>query len=177
LIKIIDNFLSPQAYNDLIIQIACGPFMDEVNESDAVTYPLICKYVPESVTEEISNYIDGEFIEFLRASPKGVHCPHPTHNDASMGRVSVMIYTSTIGGTAIMRHKETGIMCAPDSQDFVDAIKFDCGNIESWEIMELAEAKPNRAAIFDARLMHAAIPFGGEGEGVKARTVYTRFIR
>lgn len=177
MIKIIDNFLSQQAYNDLLVQIACGPFNDEVNQSDGVTYPLICKHVPASVTEGVSDYVDGEFIEFLRASPAGVHCPHPVHHDGSMGRLSIMLYTSTIGGTAIMRHKKTGIMSAPDDAGFVDAVRRDCSNIDSWEIMELAEAKPNRAAIFDARLMHAAIPFGGEGEGVKARTVYTRFVR
>ena len=89
----------------------------------------------------------------------------------------MMLYTSKIGGTAIMRHKETGVMAAPQDQDLVDKLKLDSPDVDKWQIMEIAEAQPNRLAMFDASLMHAALPFGGSGEGVKSRTVYTRFVR
>lgn len=177
MIKIIDNFLTPKTYNDLIAQIACGPFKDEVSEVDGVTYPLICRSVPSSVTGEVSEHISGEFLEFLRSSPKGVVCPNPVHHDGSMGRLSMMLYTSDIGGTAIMRHKATGIMSAPENKECIKIIASHSSKLDEWEVMELAEAKPNRVAIFDARLMHAAMPFGGYGDGSKARTVYTRFIK
>lgn len=176
MIKIIDNALSDRAYNDLIAQIACGPFKDEVNESDGVTYPLICRSIPSKVTGEISQFIDGEFLEFMRASPEGVACPHPVHHDSVMGRVSMMLYTSYIGGTGIVSHKGTGVMMAPNDPEVVSRVVADCDNVDAWEVVEIAEAKPNRLAIFDARLMHAALPFGGSGSGVKRRTVYTRFV-
>ena len=177
MINVIDSALSSRAYNDLLVQIACGPFADEINPIDGVTYPLICRNIPELVTTELDSVIAGDYVEFMRASPEGVHCPHPVHHDGSMGRFSLMLYTSNIGGTAIMRHKETGIMSAPADNDLVSRIADDAANIDAWEVMEIAEAKPNRVAIFDARLMHAALPFGGFGDGVTARTVYTRFIR
>ena len=176
MIKIIDNALSDRTYNDLIAQIACGPFIDEVNPIDGVTYPLICRSIPGSVSREVSDMAGGEFVEFMRSSPSGVLCPNPVHHDGSMGRISIMLYTSNIGGTAIMRHKETGVMSAPNRPDILNEIATDSANIEAWEIMEIAEAKPNRMAVFDARLMHAAMPFGGSGDGVTARTVYTRFV-
>ena len=177
MIKIIDNALTERTYNDLIAQIACGPFDDEINPLDGVVYPLICRNIPKSVTDEVSEIVGGEFLEFLRSSPKGVACPHPVHNDAVMGGISVMLYTSTIGGTAILSHRQTGLMIQPIDAEIADRVFSDTANIDAWEIMEFAEAKPNRMAIFDARLMHAALPFGGAGDGVNARTVYTRFVK
>ena len=176
MIEIIDGALTKKAYNSLLAQIACGPFCDETNDIDGVVYPLICKAVPEVVSCEVDQILPIDYsVEFLRSSPEGVHCPNPVHHDFSMGRWSVMLYTSSIGGTAIMRHKETGICSAPDSPDFVNIIANDSANTDAWEVLYMAEAKPNRMVIFDARLMHAAMPFGGFGKGVSARTVYTRF--
>ena len=177
MIKIIDNALSSCAYNDLIAQIACGPFMDEVNPVDGVVYPLICLSIPKTVSNEIDDLVGGSnYVEFLRASPKGVHCPHPVHNDASMGRVSVMLYTSDIGGTAIVAHKRTGCAIQPQSETIIQALQLDASDYDQWEVLEVAEARPNRIAIFDARLMHSATPVGGFGKGSTARTVYTRFV-
>ena len=177
MIKVIDNALSDKAYSDLLAQIACGPFVDEVNDIDGVTYPNICRRIPLSVSDEIDAIIGGSFsVEFLRRSPLGVHCPHPVHHDAVMGRISVMLYTAEIGGTAIMRHQRTGICSAPDEEEFVRIIADDADNEDAWEIIEIAHAKPNRMAVFDSRMMHSAQPFGGFGDGVNARTVYTRFV-
>lgn len=178
MIKIIDNALSPSAYNDLMAQIACGPFLDEINPVDGVVYPLICQSIPKTVSDEVSDIVGGsEYVEFLRSSPKGVHCPHPVHNDASMGRISVMLYTSDIGGTAIVAHKRTGCAIQPKSETIIKTLQFDASDCDQWEVLEVAEAKPNRIAIFDARLMHIATPVGGFGNGVTARTVYTRFVK
>ena len=177
MIKVIDNFFSERTYNDLIMQIACGPFIDEVNEVDGVVYPFICRHIPKSITEECSAMFEGQFVEFIRRSPSGVHCPNPVHHDASMGALSIMVYTSHLGATAVMRHKKTGVMSACDSSTITRLIARDSANVDEWEVMETAIAAPNRAAIFDARLMHAALPFGGIGHGEGARTVYTRFVR
>jgi len=177
MIKVIDNALSERTYNDLIAQIACGVFCDEQNPADNIIYPKICRAIPKSVADEISEIVSGEYVEFLRASPKGVHCPNPVHHDGSMGRISIMLYTSNIGGTAIMRHLDTGVMAGSNHEQITNRLRRDSSDISKWQVMELAEAKPNRMAIFDAQLMHAALPFGGSGEGVKARTVYTRFVK
>lgn len=177
MIKIIDNFFTERTYNDLLMQIACGPWGDEVNQVDGITYPHICKSIPATVSDECSDFASGAHLEFIRRSPEGVHCPNPIHHDASMGALSIMVYTSSIGGTAIMRHKKTGIMSAPESTTLTRLLANSSSEIDDWEIMEVAEARPNRAAIFDARLMYAALPFGGFGAGEQARTVYTRFVR
>lgn len=176
MIRVIDNFLTERSYNDLLVQVACGPFDDEANPVDGVVYPLICKFIPSSVSDEVDDIFGAGGVEFLRASPEGVYCPHPVHHDGSMGRLSLMIYTSSVGGTAVMAHKRTGCMVAPQDEALADVIASDCSDIDAWEIIEIAEAKPNRAAIFDSRLMHAAQPFGGFGSGATARAVYTRFI-
>ncbi len=176
MIKIIDNFLTEKTYRDLLMQIACGPFEDAPNESDGDIYPFICKHVPGSVTKEVSSLFSGDYVEFIRSSPKGVHCPHPYHHDGLMGKLTLLLYTSSVGGTAISAHKEKGIMYAPECQEAIDIINRDKSDPEKWVNVCVAEAAPNRAAVFDSKLVHSALPFGGHGTGVSARTVYTRFI-
>lgn len=176
MIKIIDNVLSERAYKDLLAQIACGPFVDRINEADGDVYPHICESIPDSVTAEVDELLPGDYVQFLRASPKGVHCPHPVHHDGLMGKLTALIYTNDVGGTAIMAHKEKGVMFAPECQQMTSLIDEHKSDMDRWVPVCIAEAKPNRMAFFDSRLLHSAMPFGGHGEGVKARTVYTRFV-
>lgn len=176
MIKVIDNFLSERVYNDLLLQIACGPFEDTENDSDGDIYPNICRHVPSTVTDEINSLFTGQYVEFIRASPLGVHCPHPVHHDGLMGKLTMILYTGSIGGTGIMAHKKLGIMYAPESDAATKIIHNDRAEVDKWHIVDRVDARPNRVAIFDSKLMHSALPFGGAGEGAKARTVYTRFI-
>ena len=179
----IDNALTSFEYRQLLMQIACGKFQDETNDVDGVVYPLICRSIPESVTNSIDsichNFLGRDaknVTEFLRASPAGVHCPNPVHHDGSMGEYSLMLYTSSQGGTAFVAHTELGVSVSCTNQLINDAIAKDSREISKWKTIEYAQAVPNRVVIFPANLMHAAAPIGGFGEGVMARTVYTRFF-
>lgn len=179
----IDNALTSFEYRQLIMQIACGKFKDEMNDIDGIVYPLICRDIPESVTKAIDN-ICHKFLgrdahnvtEFMRASPAGVHCPNPVHHDGSMGEYSLMLYTSTEGGTAFVAHDELGVSVSCTNPMINDVIANDSKDINKWKTIDYAQAMPNRAVIFPANLMHAAAPIGGFGEGITARTVYTRFF-
>lgn len=179
----IDNALTDFEYRQLLMQIACGKFKDEVNDVDGIVYPLICRDIPESVKLAVDNICHNflnrpaiNVTEFLRSSPEGVECPNPVHHDGSMGQYSLMLYTSNRGGTAFVAHNELGVSVACKNSIVNDIIALDSKNIEKWKTLDYAQAIPNRAVIFPAQLMHAAAPIGGFGEGVTARTVYTRFF-
>ncbi len=159
MIKVIDNFLTKNTYNDLLAHIACGQFEDEVNPVDGGAFPFICKNIPSSVTNEMNEAFPGEFVEFLRASPEDVDCPNSVHHNLSMGSLSIMLYTSDVGGTAIMRHRHTGVMAASESKIITRVIRRQSNDIDAWKIMEIAEARPNRLVSFDSALLHVILPF------------------
>lgn len=178
-----DNFLNQ--YNDLAQYAKDAEFKDEVNPSDGVTYPLICREIPRAIWDDVrrglSEYL-GQSPEihamFMRRSPKGVDVPHVAHHDAVMGRYSLMLYLDDKegSGTAFLRHKESGIMYQPDSQEYVDVVVKDQNSLEKWVVSSMVQSKANRAAIFDAGIFHCAMPVGGYGEGNEARTVLTAFF-
>ena len=180
---ILDNFLV--SYKELKAYSLKCDFIDEINPIDGVVYPLICKDIPESVISEITSKL-SEFLGreteqitiFMRMSPKGADCPHLIHHDGSMGKYSLMLYlNSTVGGTALVRHTETGITYAPNNQIFVNIITYDQNNVDAWQEYERADMKENRAFIFDAQKLHCALPIGGFGENQKdSRIVLTCFF-
>lgn len=179
----IDNFLA--SYDRLKEYAKTAHFGDIVNPVDGVVYPHICDAIPDDIKSELLERI--EFLTnkkpenvtmFMRRSPAGVHCPHIVHNDLSMGRYSLMLYMndSDIGGTAIVRHSESGMIYQPESIDFVDIAVRDQNSPEKWKMFHKFSMRENSAAIFDAALFHCAVPVGGFGDGVEARTVLTVFF-
>jgi len=80
------------------------------------------------------------------------------------------------GGTAFIRHKETGVMYAPESQEMVDYVAQDQNSPDKWAVVDMVSMKENRAVIFDSGKFHCAMPIGGFGEGIEARTVLTVFF-
>jgi hypothetical protein len=183
MIESVDKALTGQAFRQLLAQAACGPFKDETNDVDGVVYPLICRNVPSLVRSQVDDlcreYLGREAVnitEFLRSSPAGVHCPNPVHHDGSMGEYSLMLYLTDIGGTAFVCHKTTGISYAPEAQEAINIIASASKDVDQWRVMEFARASKNKAVLFPSKLMHAAHPIGGEGEGAQSRIVYTRFF-
>jgi hypothetical protein len=178
-----DDFLNH--YYDLAQYAKDAIFRDEVNPDDGVTYPLICKEIPRAIWDDVrrglSEYM-GQSPEihalFMRRSPAGVHVPHVAHNDAVMGRYSLMLYLDDQegSGTAFLRHKESGIMYQPESKEFVDTVVRDQNSLDKWVVSSMTQSKANRAAIFDSSIFHCAMPVGGYGEGNSARTVLTCFF-
>jgi hypothetical protein len=179
---IFDNFL--ESYSDLKAHSLSAVFSDIANSVDGVVYPYICADIPENVRSEIveilTKAIGREPVNmtmFMRLSPKGCHVPHIAHTDNSMGVYSLMLYMNDHeGGTAFIRHKETGIMYAPESQEIVELVQKDQNNPEKWAVVDMAHMKENRAVIFDAGKFHCAMPIGGFGEGAESRCVLTCFF-
>lgn len=179
----IDNFLG--SYKELKEYAETADFRDIVNPVDGVVYPHICDSIPSHIRSEILGriaFLIGREPEnvtlFMRRSPKGVHCPHIVHNDISMGANSFMLYMDDRedGGTAIVRHKKTGMMYQPESEEMVSIAIEDQNTPEKWAEMHTFKMKENSAALFDAGLFHCALPIGGFGDGVEARTVLTVFF-
>lgn len=178
-----DDFLNQ--YNDLEQYAKDAEFQDEVNPSDGVVYPLICKEIPRAIWDDVRRGLSeytGQSPEihalFMRRSPAGVDVPHVAHHDGVMGRYSMMLYLDEKegSGTAFLRHKESGIMYAPESQEYIDTVVEDQNNLDKWVVSSMVHSKENRAAIFDAGIFHCAMPVGGYGHGSEARTVLTAFF-
>lgn len=183
---IVDSFLT--SYNELRDFADQADFKSAVNPIDNVSYPGICKDIPENIKLEIlgklselkgSNLLRAEM--FLRMSPKGAPCPHQAHTDVIMGDFSCMLYLNRqehcMGGTSILRHKATGIGYAPESPDFIKIISDDQNNPSAWDVVDYAVMHPNRAFIFKANRVHRAEPIGGFGATSKdARIVLTCFF-
>lgn len=178
----IDDFLSN--FDVLKAFEKDAQFEDVPNPYDGVVYPLICQELPRPIMDEIkvklSEYLGREpniSASFLRRSPEGVNVPHIAHTDKSMGDYSLMLYLSDgEGGTAFLRHSESGMMYQPESEEFVDLAVRDQNDLDAWRVASQTPMKANRACIFDAGLFHCALPVGGFGKGNTARTVLTVFF-
>lgn len=180
---IIDDFL--ESYDVLKDHIASSDFGDITNPVDGVVYPHICVSLPGSVRQEldrrIREVIGRDAVKptvFMRKSPAGVPVPHIAHTDISMGSYSLMLYCNEYkgGGTAFLRHRETGICYAPESQEYVEMMQKDQNSPDKWAVVDMAHMKENRAVIFDAGKFHCAMPIGGFGELSDARVVLTVFF-
>ena len=181
---IVDNFLT--TFGQLKEKSISGEFKDEVNDVDGVTYPLICKDIPDAVKDEIgarlSDFLGRDPMGvtiFMRRSPKGVGCPQKVHSDYSMGLYSMMLYINDEqpnAGTALVKHVRTGIAYNPADEDFVRIVRADENVDSAWEVLDFVSMKPNRAFLFQSDALHRAEPVGGFGEGVGARVVLTCFF-
>lgn len=182
----LNDFL--QSFEALRAYADTATFEDVENSADGVVYPKICEDIPGECRDEILQrlaILKGEPLAhcklFMRLSPKGVHVPHQAHTDNVMGTGSLMLYLNReehcAGGTALVRHKASGITYAPEDDAYVDLVRADANNPDAWEIVEAVPMLPNRAFIFDARLFHRAEPLGGFGfTPANARLVLTAFF-
>lgn len=179
----IDNFLE---FPDRLIQYSkeCE-FKDEVNPVDGVVYPLICKYIPEPILNDVMFNLTHRFARepkdplcFLRMSPKGVPVSHKFHTDHSIGRYSLMLYLqdNDKAGTGFACHIPTESVSAPESENALKETIKDCNDDSKWKIYKHFEMRKNRAVIFDSQLFHVALPIGGFGEAQEdSRIVFTCF--
>lgn len=175
----LDDFVGARAFADT------AEYEDFTNV-DGVTYPHICLDLPDEILGEMLAFMrvwlgrpPVKPLMFLRGSPEGVDAPHQAHSDDLMGDWSLMVYMNRPehcrGGTALVRHRETGI--AETDLSFGEAWMRDTNDPEAWEVTHLAEMKPNRAFVFPARLMHCAQPLGGFGSTPEdMRLVLTGFF-
>lgn len=180
---VVDNFL--ETYPKLRQYADTAVFEDEKNPVDNVVYPFICKEIPEDVRQEVIHKI-SRFLNripicptiFMRMSPEGSKPTHTYHTDKMLGDYSLMLYMCDgVGGTAMLRHKESGICYNPENDFYVEQVNVDMNNPDAWDTVSRVPMKQNRAAIFDAGFFHAAMPVGGFGyEPKDARMVLTVFF-
>ena len=181
--KLIDNFLP--RFRDFQNLLVSGEFTDVQNPADQVTYPHILTGIPQELQELVVSAIEqaiGQKIKdpttFIRRSPKGSYATHIFHNDSSMGEMSLMVYFDSKPGfgTGFARHKSTGLDRPDDKPEHIQQFRDDKNDKAKWLVKKRTQAAPNRAVIFDSSLFHCALPIGGFGEGVNARTVLTCFF-
>ena len=136
-----------------------------VNPVDGVMYPGINAELPEELVQQISaqlRYSCGMTklnTIFARLSLHGVEPPHWAHNDASMGKYTMILYMTQSdycrGGTALVSYLEDELS--------LEQWEKDTHKRELWNIDYVCEMVPNRAFVFPSHLMHAAMPKSGFG--------------
>lgn len=174
----LDDFAGWRAWADTLDYVSIE------NPADSVSYPGIFKEMPTwGLTKRLSAVMRAEVrlkALFMRLSLKGVPVPHQAHNDAVMGDYSLMIYMNRrehcSGGTELVRHAE-GMDGVPRNAIELNTWQNDTNRSEMWTAYSQCEMRPNRAFIFDASLMHRAIPIGGFGtDATNGRLVMTAFF-
>lgn len=163
-------------------------FADKQSPVDGVVYPGICADIPQWLRDDIEAGITrmtGRRPEvhhlFSRLSTEGMKAPHQAHTDSSMGGYSLMVYLNRPedcrGGTALVRHKATGMDSNPESYLEELVWKRDTNKPDAWEETQRCEMKSNRGCVFPAERMHRAEPVGGYGTDSKhGRLVMTAFF-
>jgi hypothetical protein len=181
LIDIVDNFLDEAMYNRLREHADTLNFTGVQNPVDGVVYPGISTDIPDDVRKFILRTLKPrDFTLFMRLSLAGVPVPHQAHTDTLMGTTSLMLYLNRPehcrGGTSFVKHKKTGMISDPRDKFEERVWQLDTNKRNAWAIYEQVDMKPNRAAIFPAKLMHRAEPSGGFGtEAKNGRLVLTMF--
>lgn len=182
---IIDNFLSQ--FEALRMYADEAAYRTIENPVDGVSYPGICSHIPTEIGDEVRerlSLVTGRTVDvrylFIRLSLEGVPVPHQAHTDATMGRYSLMLYLNRPedcrGGTALVRHV-SGMDSNPADDEQAAIWKRDTNAPERWTPYMLCEMRPNRAFVFDAALMHCALPIGGFGGNPRnGRLVLTGFF-
>lgn len=182
MITTITDFLDSSTYNRLKGYSQTCEFKDEVNEVDGVTYPYICRDIPDDIKQEILDKLTEILgiapenpVMFMRMSPEGVKVPHFAHTDTAMGAYSFMLYLHDSIGTLLLRHCNTGMTYKPELDAFIEILKNDQNSMGAWAPYMHVNAKQNLAAVFDANLIHAAGPSFGKDQK-DARIVLTCFF-
>jgi hypothetical protein len=180
----IDNFI--ENFDELESFYKTAEYKDEVNPSDGVVYPHICKDLPESIVHSVMfqltygvlGRMPKDPVIFLRKSPEGVDVPHKFHTDNSMGKFSLMLYLqdNDNAGTGFAKHKETGVTSSNIGEESLSKTIKDCNDDSKWQIYKSFKMRKNRAVTFDASQFHVALPIGGFGEAENSRTVLTCFF-
>lgn len=173
---IIDKFLPDDVFAKLREHCDHISYEGVTNPVDGVVYPGISIDIPDYVKV----YFGRPKTMFMRLSLPGMKAPHQAHTDTLMGQESLMLYLTRqkycSGGTSLVEHRKTGMRSDPRDVDELAVWQNDTNNPDAWFVYELAEMLPNRAAIFNASLMHRAEPIGGFGTDAKnGRLVLTAF--
>lgn len=158
-----------------------------VNPIDGVVYPGINTDIPQNLRDEVQFKLQLALggsakinMIFTRLSLQGVEVPHQAHNDATHGMMSLMVYLNRPehckGGTEFVTM--SGDMEYGPADDYeLEKWRMWTNEPPLWDRSGICNMKPNRAFIFDSRLMHRALPIGGFGDSpANGRLVLTAFF-
>lgn len=170
----VQNFLSDfDKFNDHVRQL---DFTELVNPRDQIAYPDVTNDIPEWVRTEIFDKLSSlhgrhihEDIMFLRLTNVNTTVPpHQAHTDTVHGTHAFFLYMQDgPGGTAFVRHKETGMDSDPKTLEEFQAWERDTNDYDAWEIIKMSHMGKNKGVIYNAEDMHRAEPVLGFGEGVE----------
>lgn len=178
---IIDDFLPQEVWERFRAELDSADFSPKVNPADGVSYPDILIEIPDDVLSRVREVTGEQAMIFVRRSLKGTPCPHQAHNDALMGKWSLMLYLNREehcrGGTSLVEHKIVGMREGPVTELDLLVWERDTNNPKYWNVWHQFDMKPNRAVVFPSCLMHRAEPVGGFGtSNYDGRMVLTGFF-
>jgi len=139
---------------------------------DGVTYKDIGAEVPEPAKEQLifaltwlMGYRIAMKICAFRLSVEGTVPPQWAHSDAEVSKWASFVYINPgPGGTALLRHKETGMTMHPRNQEELDIWTRDCNRPEAWYVIGSVPCEPNRGLVIPSDQLHAAMPVHGFGQ-------------
>lgn len=186
--KIIDDFIGGQI--DARRFHATHRDFQEVGAT-GVVYPGIARLpiipmVDHSLLErKVSRFQHGE--SFFRLTMPSQPPPTYIHNDLALADITAILYLNRMGkgGTALWKHRESGLTSAPTSADLqrlgLDYMRklIEDGTDESkWELDELCDMKYGRLVAFDSGLWHSCYPRGGWGTDAEdGRLIQVYFLK
>lgn len=187
-IKIIDDFLGKQL--EARRYHATHRNFEEV-AATGVSYPGIARLpiIPaldySLIERKLGRFAHSE--TFFRLTTPTQKLPTYIHNDLALADVTAILYLNrqVKGGTALWRHRESGLTSAPTDTDLqrlgLDYMRklIEDGTDESkWEQVELAEMKFGRLVAFPSGLWHSCYPRGGWGESPEdGRLIQVYFLK
>lgn len=194
---VVDDFLpDAQAYRDEVLK---HPFHDVWFGGGM--FKNIQVHSTNEFQDKISDVVGRKVQQaysFLRIN-YGHELPHnPIHNDDDIGGIATILYLNTPdqcrGGTALWKHKPTGLEKMPTPHEFkrfgkspvreMNRIYADGKDLSKWEFIDMAEMKFNRLIMYPAACFHsrydpkAENPFKGFGTTVHdARLIWITFFQ
>jgi hypothetical protein len=175
----IDEFFPPYEFELLRDYAFRLEYKDHVAPFDGVTYPNIGLPVPGTAVERLAlclSWLLGykvvpKHVAF-RLSVWGSKPPQWVHSDAEVARYGMFLHMNPSPpemtcGTALMAHGQTGMCEHPKDEDELLLWRRDYDDTQMWRAQSFISSAPNRAVILRSDLLHAAMPKGGYGEGVK----------
>jgi len=140
---------------------------------DGATYQGISDEVPETIVEQMTcllswlvGYRAVIKICAFRLSVLGTVPPQWAHSDMEVARYASFLYINPgMGGTALLKHKETGLFTHPKDEYELTILHRDQNDMEKWAVTSKVDCAPNRALVIRSGLIHAALPFHGFGSG------------
>ena len=191
-ILVIDNFLArPLSFRDKALSL---PFYD-IKFLDGETYKRIHPRSTDEFKRSLEQAMQGSIEQqysLLRLNYAGEKPNNAIHSDNDCGGYAAILYLSLPehcqGGTALWRHRETGLEYFPSEQEtrrlgrspkrLLETLSRDWNRPEAWERTETSEMKFNRLIVYPANYFHSRWPieaFGTKPEN--GRLIWLTFFQ